>query len=89
MPHSGCLLSLTAARRIRDDAVPILQREVERLIETKNNRGYADVVALMAHVRELLGRGGRSDAFGSYAERARAAHKPKRSLMSCSDGKGW
>jgi tetratricopeptide (TPR) repeat protein len=82
---------LAAARESKhpDDAVPIFQREVERLIETKNNRGYADAVALMDHVRELLGRAGRSDAFAPYAERVRAAHKPKRNLMKLLDGKGW
>ncbi len=43
----------------------------------------------MDHVRELLGSAGRSEAFASYAERVRVAHKPKRNLMKLLDGKGW
>jgi len=72
-----------------DDAVPIFQREIERLIDTKNNRGYADAVALMDHVHELLVQAGRAEAFAPYAERVRAAHKPKRNLMKLFDAKGW
>ena len=72
-----------------DDAIPIFEREVERLIETKNNHGYADAVALMDHVRELLVQAGRPDAFPPYAARVRATHKPKRNLMKLFDGKGW
>ncbi len=72
-----------------DDAVPIFQREIERLIDTKNNRGYADAVALMDHVRELLVQAGRAEAFTPYAKRVRATHKPKRNLMKLFDAKGW
>ena len=43
----------------------------------------------MDHVRELLVQAGRPDAFAPYAERVRAAHKPKRNLMKLLDGKGW
>ena len=72
-----------------DDAIPVFQREVERLIDTKNNHGYADAVALMGQVRDLLERAGRPDDFGPYALRVRTAHKPKRNLMRLLDGKQW
>lgn len=72
-----------------DDAIPIFQREVERLIDNKNNRGYADAVGLMAHVRDLLASAGRPDDFAPYAAAVRTAHKPKRNLMKLLDQRGW
>ncbi len=72
-----------------DDALPIFQREVEHLIQTKNNRGYADAVQLMGQVRELLESAGRPDEFASYVTAVRAAHKPKRNLMKLLDAMSW
>lgn len=72
-----------------DDAIPIFQREVEQLIGTKNNRGYADAVSLMAHVRGLMANAGRPDDFGPYAASVRSAHKPKRNLMKLLDQREW
>ncbi len=72
-----------------DDSIPIFQREVEQLIGTKNNRGYADAVSLMDHVRILLANAGRPDDFGPYAAGVRTAHKPKRNLMKLLDQRGW
>ena len=68
-----------------DDSIPIFQREVEQLIGTKNNRGYADAVSLMDHVRILLTNAGRPDDFAPYAAGVRTAHKPKRNLMKLLD----
>ena len=72
-----------------DDAIPIFQREVEELIGTKNNRGYADAVSLMDHVRILLTNAGCRDDFAPYAAGVRTAHKPKRNLMKLLDQRGW
>ena len=72
-----------------DDAIPIVQREVEQLIGTKNNRGYADAVSLMDHVRNLLANAGRPDDFGPYVAAVRTAHKPKRNLMKLLDQREW
>jgi tetratricopeptide (TPR) repeat protein len=72
-----------------EDAIPIFQREVEQLIGTKNNRGYADAVSLMVHVRDLLASAGRPDDFGPYAAAVRTAHKPKRNLMKLLDQRDW
>ena len=84
-------MRLAAARKDThpDDALPIFQREVEDLIETKNNRGYADAVALMGEIRELLERVGRPDEFPSYVTAVRAAHKPKRNLIKLLDATSW
>lgn len=72
-----------------NQAIPIFQREVEELIDTKNNRGSADAVAMMAHVRTLLANAGRPDDFGSYAAAVRTFHRPKRNLMKLLDQRGW
>jgi hypothetical protein len=72
-----------------NDATPIFQREVEQLISTKNNRGYAEAVSVMEHVRGLLANAERSDDFGPYLAAVRAAHKPKRNLMKLLDERGW
>ena len=72
-----------------DHAIPIVQREVEQLIGTKNNRGYADAVSLMDHVRNLLENAGRPDDFGPYVAAVRTAHKPKRNLIKLLDQREW
>jgi tetratricopeptide (TPR) repeat protein len=72
-----------------EDAIPIFQREVEQLIGTKNNRGYAEAVSLMVHVRDLLASAGRPDDYGPYATAVRTAHKPKRNLMKLLDQREW
>jgi hypothetical protein len=56
-----------------NQAIPIFQREVEELIGTKNNRGYADAVAMMAHVRTLLANAGRPEDFGPYTSGPRSS----------------
>ena len=91
----GCSPTLwlqPASLRERDhpeDAIPIYQREAERSIETKNNRGYQDGVAFMAKVRDLMDRAGNSQEFASFAAEVRGRHKPKRNLMKLFDQKGW
>ena len=72
-----------------EDAIPIFQREVERLIETKNNRGYADAVALIGHIGSLFDKAGSPNDFAAYAARVRTAHKAKRNLSKLLDGKRW
>ncbi|MFN2504523.1 MAG: DUF6880 family protein [Acidimicrobiales bacterium] len=72
-----------------NDAIPIFQREVERLIATKNNRGYDDAVSVMDQVRNLLANAGRPDDFAPYAAAVRASHKPKRNLMKLLDRQAW
>ena len=84
-------LRLAEVRRLDhpDDAIPVFQREVERLINTKNNRGYAEAVAFMGQVSDLLDKAGRRDDFGPYALSVRRAHKPKRNLMKLLDARKW
>jgi len=90
VPH-GLWMRLAGTREdeFPSDAVPIYEREVERLIGTKTNGGYAEAVRMMGRIRDLLGRAGRSDEFSGYAARVRAAHKPKRNLMKLLDAQRW
>jgi hypothetical protein len=91
----GCSPTLwlqLASLRERDhpeDAIPIYQREAERSIETKHNRGYEDGVGFMAKARALMDRSGRDEEFASYAAEVRGRHKPKCNLMKLLDKKGW
>ncbi|CAN5161961.1 SWIM zinc finger family protein [soil metagenome] len=84
-------LRLAAAREKGHpaDAIPIYQREVEQLIDRKNNKTYAEAVKLLGHVRDLFGRAGRPDEFIRYAAEVRASHKAKRNLMALLDAKRW
>jgi len=72
-----------------EDALPIYERQVERSIAEKNARGYADAVAGLRAVKELLARLGRSDEFPARVTAVRTTHKQKRSLMKLLDAEGW
>ncbi len=60
-----------------EDAIPIFQREVERLIDTRptgaTRSGHPDEPRW-----DLLDRAGQPDELASYVLRVRTAHKPKR-----------
>jgi len=63
------------------DAIPVYQRLVDATVARKNNSAYAEAVALIRKIRDLMVRAGCSDQFPAYLETVRAAHKPKRNLM--------
>ncbi len=92
---AGCPrdLSLELARRRERghplDAIPIWQGEVERVIEAKNNQGYAEAVEPIVPVRRLLNAADREADFPPYLAKVRAAHKPKRNLMQLFDERSW
>lgn len=91
----GCVVSLwmeLAARREAGypaDVLPIYEQHVERLIDAKNNRAYAEAVALLRKVKELFDRLGRSDEFPAYLASLKAAHKLKRNLMKLLGQARW
>ena len=72
-----------------EDAIPIYEREIEALIDKKNDTGYRDAVQLMVHVESLHVRLQRRDAFATFVERVRVTHGRKTNLMRRFDGKGW
>lgn len=91
----GCSVPLwmevAAARAIDhpDDAPPIYRQQVERSIDQKNKRGYAEAVELWRTVGELMDRLDRGDEFPAYLATIRAAHKQKRNLVKLLDEAGW
>jgi uncharacterized Zn finger protein len=72
-----------------EDAIEIYRRDVERSIETKDNRGYAEAVETMKRIRVLMEGAGRIDDFHVYAVSVRVAHAPKRNLIKLLDANGW
>jgi len=91
----GCNASLwmeLAARREAGypaEVLPVYQRHLERLIDAKNNRAYAEAVALLHKVKELFDRLGKSDEFPAYLASVKAAHKLKRNLMKLLEQARW
>ncbi len=72
-----------------EDALPIYQEHVERVIGQKHNQAYAEAVELIRKVEELMARLDRSQEFPAYVASVRAAHKPKRNLMKLLDQASW
>jgi len=62
------------------DALPIYQREVNSLLETKRNDGYEAAVKLLGRVRTLMIRLGGEPDFPAYLASVRAAHGRKRNF---------
>jgi uncharacterized Zn finger protein len=69
--------------------VPIWQGEIERVIDAKNNRAYAEAVDLIVRVRRLMIAADREADFAPYAAKLRTTHKPKRNLMKLFDERSW
>lgn len=63
------------------DVVPVYQKQVEVLVNQKNNGSYADAVKLLGKIRDLMTRLERADQFAGYLATVRAAHKPKRNFI--------
>ncbi len=91
----GCSLSvsmkLAGARAVEhpEDALPIFERQVDRLIHQKNRRGYEEAVKLLTTIAELMNRAGRADEFPEYLVQVRTANKQKRSLLKLLDAADW
>ena len=85
---SGDLWMELAAKREKEhpaDAVAIYQREVEHLIDGKNNSAYEAAMRLLRKIARLMARLDRTTEFPSYLTGVRARHKPKRNLMRLLD----
>lgn len=89
--EGGCSADLwvqLAALREKDypeDALEIYQRQIEPLINQKNNPAYEQATQYVSKVRELMQRLGRAAEFAVYLEGLRKAHKPKRNFMALLD----
>ncbi len=67
------------------DTVPIYQKEVEALINQKNNHSYAEAVKLLRKVRDVMQRLEQNEQFGQYVATVRATHKPKRNFIKLAE----
>ena len=63
------------------DVIPIYQKQVDTLINQKNNHSYAEAVKLLRKIRGLMAQQAREDQFAGYLESVRNAHKPKRNFI--------
>jgi uncharacterized Zn finger protein len=81
--HDGWWMELARLRekQFPADVVPIYQRQVDTLINQKNNGSYAEAVKLLGKIRDLMTRLERADQFASYLATIRAKHKPKRNFI--------
>ena len=81
--HGGWWMELARLRekQFPADAVPIYRKQVDSLINQKNNGSYAEAVKLLGKVRGLMTRLKQADQFASYLAAVRATHKPKRNFI--------
>jgi uncharacterized Zn finger protein len=90
---SGCSNSLwleLAGKRDKDhpeDALPIYQRQIEPVLDRKNNEAYEEAMKFLRKIRELMVRLGREREFTDYASKLRAAHRAKRNFIKLLDRK--
>jgi uncharacterized Zn finger protein len=89
--EGGCSNSLwleLAAKREKEhpeDALPIYQRQIEPVLDRKNNEAYNEALGYLRKIRELLVRLGRESEFTNYITKIRVAHKAKRNFMKLLD----
>jgi uncharacterized Zn finger protein len=81
--HNSWWMELAAKREVEfpADAIPIYQKQVENLINQRNNSSYAEAVKLLRRIRDLMARLKRNDQFAGYLATVRATHKPKRNFI--------
>jgi hypothetical protein len=82
-------LARAREREVPLDAIPIYEREVDTLIDKKNDAGYRAAVKLMTHIESLQARVDCPDAFVAYIEQVRNTHGRKTNLMRKMAAKGW
>lgn len=82
---SDALWLQLAALREKDhpeEALEIYERQIEPLINQKNNQAYEQAAGYVRKARDLMKRLGREAEFTAYLEGVRKAHKPKRNFMA-------
>jgi uncharacterized Zn finger protein len=93
--QGGCSEALwteLAAKREADhpeDALPVYQDQVERLIAHMGKQAYQQAVGLLRKVREVMTRLDREEELAAYLASVRATHKRKRNLIKLLDAAGW
>ena len=84
---NGLWLELAAKREREhpEDVLPIYQRQIEPVLDRKNNEAYKEAVGFLEKIRQLMGQLGRDSEFAEYASKLRAAHKAKRNFIKLLD----
>lgn len=67
------------------DAVAIYRRQIDSIVNRKNNDAYREAAGLLRKIRDLLKRLGQKGEFIEYLTAIRKAHKPKRNFMAMLD----
>lgn len=67
------------------DALAIYQRQIDPIVDGKNNDAYREAARLIGKIRQLMASLGQQDHFGSYLDSVRKAHRPKRNFMAMLD----
>ena len=80
-------LALAAAREKDqpENALPIYQRQIEPLVNQKDNQAYAQAARYVGKLCKLFRRLQREAEFTTYLANMRKAHKPKRNFMALLD----
>lgn len=84
----GCSNSLwmrLAETREKDhpaDALAVYQRQIDPIVDGKNNDAYRDAARLIRKIRQLMAHIGREADFSQYLDSVRRTHKPKRNFMA-------
>jgi uncharacterized Zn finger protein len=81
--HSSWWMELARLREkgFPAEVVPVYQKQVDALVNQRNNGSYAEAVKLLAKIRDLMTRLEHADQFTSYLATVRTAHKPKRNFI--------
>lgn len=88
-PNLWLELARRREKRHPRDAVPIYLEQIERAIGVTNKRAYAEAVACLRHVRQLLARLDDPAAFARIVAEVRSKHRRKRNLMALLEREGW
>ncbi len=67
------------------ETVPIYQKQVDGLVNQKDNGSYAEAVKLLGKIRGLMTGLERADEFTIYLAAVRATHKPKRNFIKLAE----
>ncbi len=64
------------------DALAIYQRQLDPIVDRKNNEAYREAARLIRRIQQLMARLDQQVQFGQYLDSIRKAHKPKRNFMA-------
>lgn len=85
--NNGLWMRLAATRE-KDhpaDALAIYQKQIDPMVDRKNNDAYREAALLLRKIRELMGRLGQDAEYAAFLATVRKTHKPKRNFMAMID----